>query len=158
MFIVLLVLVLAAAGVHIARMKERTGRRVGETLLLYLLVGYCGVPMLVVSGALLAAPDHVAGILGFPAGNPFQAFLGVAYLGISVLAVLTLRYRGTFLIAPALAWAIFFGGATAIHFVDFGQREALTHAGMLEIFASHGLISVLLVGALLASGLLKRTA
>ncbi|MFW6202419.1 MAG: DUF6790 family protein, partial [Gemmatimonadota bacterium] len=129
-------------------------RRVGELLLVYVLVGYCGIPMVGVSVATLAAPERVAEILGFPAGNPFQAFMGVAYLALSVLAVLTLRYRGRFLIAPAVGWAIFFAGATVIHVRHEIAGGTLTHGGVLAVFATHGLISVLLVGGLVVSGLL----
>lgn len=157
MFGYLLVAVLVAASVHVTRTGERTRRRVGEIALLYLLVGYCGVPMLVVSVATLAMPDRVADMLGFPAGNPFQAFAGVSFLAMSLVSLLTLRYRRAFLIAPAVSWAVFFAGATFVHLRDFGARGELTHGGMLTIFASHGLISVLLVAALLASGLLEES-
>lgn len=156
MFLFLLAAVLVAASVRIARMRDRSSRRVGEVGLLYVLVGYCGLPMLAVSVGILVWPDRVADILDFPAGNPFQEFLGYAYLGMSILSVLALRYRGTFLIGPALCWAVFFAGATFVHLKDYGERGVLTHHGALAIFASHGLISVLLIVALLASGLLRQ--
>ncbi len=158
MFVFLLGGLLAAASVHIALMKERTLRRVGELALLYVLVGYCGVPMLILSVGNLMRPDQAAHYLGFPAGNPFQDFLGVAYLGMSLLSIMALWYRRTFLIGPAVLWAVFFVGATLIHMKDFGERGALTHGSMLAIFASHGLISVLLAAALIASGVLQETA
>jgi uncharacterized membrane protein len=156
MFVALLVVLLVAAAVHITQLKERTPRRGGEIMLLYLLVGYCGIPMLLVSVAMLVWPAHVAAHLGFPAGNPFQAFLAVAYLGMSLLSVLTLRYRGAFVIGPAIIWTVFFAGATVIHLRDFHHRGALTHGGVLVIFTTHGLIAVLLAGALLMSGLLTK--
>lgn len=155
MFAYLLVGLLAAAAVHIARSEDRTSRRIGELGLLYLLVGYCGVPMLGVSAGVLWRPDRAAEMLGFAAGNPFQGFLGYAFLGMSVMAILSLRYRGTYLIAPAITWAVFFAGATAVHLRDYAARGALTHHGLLEIFVAHGLISILLVAALLASGVAK---
>ena len=156
MFVALLVILLAAAAVHVTRLEERTLRRGGEIMLLYLLVGYCGIPMVFVSVATLVWPGHVAAHLGFPAGNPFEAFLGVAYLGMSLLSVLTLRYRGTFLIGPAIIWTVFFAGATGIHLRDFHHRGALTHGGALIIFTTHGLIAVLLAAALLMTGLLTK--
>lgn len=153
MFFYLLLVVLAAAAIHAARSADRSPERIGRLALLYILVGYCGVPMLAVSVATLAWPERVAGILGFPPGNPFQAFLGVAFLAMSLLSILALRYRRSFLIAPALCWAVFFAGATVIHLRDFAGRDALTHGGILHIFGSHGLISILLIAALWLSGL-----
>lgn len=152
MFLILLAGVLVAAAIHVARMNDRSVGRIGEVVLLYVLIGYCGVPMLVMSGALLIAPERVATGLGFPAGNPFQEFLGYAYLGMSLLAVLAVRYRGEFLVAPAVVWAVFFLGATGIHLRDAGGRGALTHGGLLAILLTHALISILLIGALWASG------
>ncbi len=158
MFLYLLLALLVGWSIHVARMKDRTPRRAGEVGLLYILVGYCGIPVLAVSVGSLARPDRAAAILGFPAGNPFQDFLGYALLGMSVLAVLVLRYRGTFLIAPAICWAVFFAGATAVHLNDFGEQGVLTHGSMVHVFASHGLISLLLAAALVVSGLLKKGA
>lgn len=152
MFIIILVGVLVAAAIHVARMEDRSVPRIGEVVLLYVLIGYCGVPMVFVSGATLIAPDRVAAILDFPADNPFQEFLGWAYLGMSLVAVLAVRYRGAYLVGPAVIWAVFFAGATTIHLRDLAARGTLTHGGLLAILATHGLISVLLVGALWASG------
>ena len=147
-----------AWSIHVARMKERTLRRAAEVGLLYILVGYCGIPIVAVTIGSLVWPDRAAEILGFPTGNPFQHFVSYALLGMAVLSLLGLRYRGTFLIGPAACWAIFFAGATAVHLSDFGEKGALTHGSMLHVFASHGLISLLLAAALLASGLLKERA
>ena len=155
MFLLLLAAVLVAASIHIARVGARTPRRIGEIGLLYLLVGYCGLPMLVVSVVNLVWPDHLAAHLGFTPGGRFQEFLGVAYLAMSVLAVLPLRYRGVFLIGPAVVWAIFFTGATVVHLHDYGARGVLTHHSVLLIFTTHGLIALLLAAALISSGLLK---
>lgn len=155
MFVYLLLAVLVGGALHIGLTQERTARRIGELGLLWVLVGYCGLPMLAVSLWTLSSPDRVADVLGFPPGNPFQEFLGVAYLGMSLLSVLALRYRGTYLIGPAVVWAVFFAGATFIHLKDYGSRGVVTHHDALFIFATHGLISVLLVAALLASGLFR---
>lgn len=156
MFVYLLLFLLVATAVHVARSRDRTAAGAGRIALLYILVGYCGVPMALVSVATLVWPERVADVLGFPAGNPFQDFLGVAFLSMSLLSLLGLRYRRSFLIAPTVCWAVFFIGATVIHMRDFAARGTLTHGGMLAIFASHGLISLLLIGALLMSGLHRR--
>ena len=155
MFHLLLIGVTIAAAIHVVRLPERTSERVAELVLLYLLIGYCGVPMAVVSGISLIHGPLVADVLGFPAGSPFQDFAGYALLGMSVLSLLAVRYRGTYLVGPAVVWAIFLAGATLVHATDYDARGALSHGSLLAIFASHGLIAVLLVGALLMSGAIR---
>ena len=98
------------------------------------------------------SPDQAAAMFGFPAGSPFQTFFGFAYLGMSLLSILALWYRGSYLLGPALMWYVFFAGATSIHLKDLGGKGTLTHGSMIEVFLTHGLISVLVAGALLASG------
>jgi hypothetical protein len=154
-FMLLLVGVLLAAGIHAASLKQRSTPKTAELFLLYVLVGYCGVPMLIFSVWTLFDPDKVAMHFDFPPGNPFQAFAGVAFLAMSLISLLALRYRRTFLIAPAVCWIVFFAGATWIHLKDYQLKGALTHGGALHVFATHGLISVLLAGALVMSGVLK---
>lgn len=156
MFTLLLAALLVAATIHSYRLEERTTARIGEIFLLYVLVGYCGVPMLAVSLGILAAPTWMAEML--PVGPPTAvvAFFGWAYLGMSVSAILALRYRGQYLIGPAVCWAIYFLGATAVHLHGPGADSHMSHGGLLVILANHGLVAVLLGVALLASGLLKR--
>lgn len=155
MFFLLLAGLLIAAAAHIARLEPRTRERAGEILLLWVLIGYCGLPMLGVSALTLLRPETVSSMLGLPAGNPFQTFLGWSYLGMSIVATLSIRYRGGYLIGPAIAWSVFFAGATFIHFGEVhGGR--LTHLGALVIFGSHGLVTVVLLTGLVASRLLSR--
>lgn len=158
LFATLLVLVVFAAGVHIVLSGERTARRGGRLLLVWLLVGYCGLPMLVVSASMLLAPERTAATFGFSAGGAVAAFLGWAYLAMSVLAVMTLRYRGSFVIGAAVCWAVFFAGATAIHIGEIGRTGGMSHGGLLGILFTHGFVSALLLGGLLASGLLREPA
>ena len=148
-FVFLLVLLLLGAGVHAAQSSERSMRRSAELFLLYLLVGYCGVPMLAVSIWVLTSPVRAAAGFGFTAEGPLLAFFGWAYLGMSLLAILSLVYRRTYLVAPVVVWAVYLGGATLVHLQESGGRG-------LEIFASHGLVAVLLLAALAASGAWKQ--
>lgn len=151
-FHLVLVLVLAAAGLHVARLSSRSSERVGETILIWVLVGYCGIPMIGFMGFGLMHPHELAELTGFDPGSPFQIFTTWALLGMGVAAALAFRFRGSYLMGPALAWAIFFLGATSIHLGQLGADDALSHTNMLLVFATHGLISVILLGALWASG------
>lgn len=149
-FVYLLVLLLLAATVHAVVMERRTPSRIAELGLLYLLVGYCGIPMLAVSIWVLVSPERAAAAFGFSAAGPLLGFFGWAYLGMSLLSLLAVRYRGSFLVAPVVCWAVYLGGATAVHLRG-------THGGgALEVFASHGLIALLLVAALLVTGAWRR--
>lgn len=155
MFLYLLLAVLLGAALHIGLGGDRSMRRAGELGLVWLLAGYCGIPMVVVSLLGLVHAHEVAHHLGFPADNPFQHFLTVAYLGMSVIAVLAIRFRGVYLLGPAVVWAIFFAGATFVHLSQPAGTGTVDHGNVLFVFATHGLISVLLVAGLLASGVLK---
>lgn len=152
MFFLLLAALLIAATVHVARLESRTRERAGEILLLWVLIGYCGLPMIGVSAFALLRPESVASMLGFPAGNPFQTFFGWSYLGMSLIATLSFRYRGPYLIGPAIAWSVFFAGATLTHLGEARASGDLTFGYALVIFGSHGLVTIVLLAGLAASG------
>jgi len=151
MFHLALFIVLAGAAVQVLRTTDRTTEKAGEAVLRWVLVGYCGVPMIGFMIFGLLRPDRMAQVTGFAAGSPFQTFTTWALLGMGVAAAFAARQRGVYLIGPALAWAVFFVGATSIHLRQYTAAGSLTHGAMLTIFATHGLISVVLVGALLMS-------
>lgn len=157
-FHLVLALVLIGATVQIVRASTRSSHRIGETILVWVLVGYCGIPMIGFMAFGLMHPGAMAGITGFEPGSPFQTFITWALLGMGVAATAALRFRGTYLIGPALAWAIFFIGATSIHLGQYDADGTLTHGSLLMIFVTHGLISVLLLGSLWASGVWKESA
>ncbi len=157
MFVLLLFGCVLAAAIHALRLRERTTERIGELVLLYVLVGYCGVPMVAVSVGILAAPERMAEMLPIGEPGPVVAFFGWAYLGMSLLPLLALRYRGTFLIAPVVCWGVYFAGATFVH-LHGGGGGAASHGGMLAVLATHGLVTVILAIGLFMSGLLGRSA
>jgi hypothetical protein len=155
-FVFVIAGLLLAAAIHAALRADRSPAKVAELGLLYLLVGYCGVPMLAVSLGALLNPQGAAAILGFTTG-PLLSFFAWAYLGMSIIALLSLRYRGTYLVAPVVVWAVYLLGATQVHLQGTTQAGGHLHAGPLEVFASHGLIAVLLLVALAVSGAWRRT-
>lgn len=155
MFVILLVLILVAACAHVAIMKSRSVQRVARVFLIYLLVGYCGIPMVLVALWCLMSPTSAASSLSFPPGGPFQQFFAVAYLGLAILSLLSPFFRQSYLIGPALGWAVFFTGATFIHVNDANAHGGMSHGGFVTVFLSHGLIALLLLIALAASGVWK---
>lgn len=155
-FHLILVLVLLAAAVQIARRSIRSVDGIGETVLVWVLVGYCGVPMIGFMIFGLVHPNELAEMTGFAPGSPFQTFAAWALLGMASAATLALRFRGSYLMGPALAWAVFFLGATAIHLRQYASAGALSHGMLAMILATHGLVSVILLSALWASGVWRK--
>lgn len=155
-FHLFLALVVVGAAAHIARLSARTADRVGETLLVWVLVGYCGLPMLGFMAFGLVHPHELAEMAGFEPSSPFQSFTTWALLGMGLAATLAFRYRGAYLLGPALAWAVFFVGATGIHIGEYGGVAAMSQGALLTIVSTHGLISVLLLGGLWASGVWRK--
>ncbi len=115
-FIILFVLSFVVAGVHIYRDKQpRTGGRVAEILLLWLLVMNTGLGGIYAFSGHLFAANEVAESIGWPTGNPFQTEVAVANLAIGTLGILSYWIRGNFWTAAVIATSIWLLGAAAIH-------------------------------------------
>lgn len=153
MFGWLMAAILVGVAVHVARLPERTRPRVGEVVLVWVLAGYCGLPMVAVAVGILAAPARTAVLLGFPTEDAFQGFLGWAYLGMAVAATLALRWRGAFLRGPAITWSVFFLGASFIHIHQL--QPGHFHGGVSAfgaVLLTHTLVPVLLIAGLALGG------
>ena len=157
MFFALLVLLLFAWAVHARRIPGRPGAR-GELLLRYVLIGYCGIPMVIVAILFLVHPHEGAEVLGLEPDHPFGLFLGWAYLGMALMAASALRFTGAYLVGPAITWSVFFAGATTVHLQMGGGATAMGHGELLMVLGAHALVSALLVAGLWTSGLTAGTA
>ena len=158
MFFWMLVLSVVLAAFHAYRSQDRTRVRVGELLLVYVLVLYCGVPMVAVSLGVLVAPERMATMLPIGPPSPLVSFFGWAYLGMSVIAVMTLRYRGGFLAAAAIVWAVYFAGANLVHLQGGATHGTPTsHAAALMVFATHGIVPVLLLAGMVLGKPLRQS-
>ena len=115
-FIILFVLSFVVAGVHVLLDKQpRTGRRVTEILLIWILVINTGLGGLYAFSGHTFAADEVAASIGWPAGNPFQTEVAVANLAIATLGILSYWIRGNFWTAAVIATSVWLLGAAAIH-------------------------------------------
>ncbi len=116
LFLIFFVLSFIVAGLHIYRDKQpRTGKRIAEIVLLWLLVintGFGGIWAFM--GHTFAA-DEVAASIGWPAGNPFQTEVAVANLAIGILGILCYWFRDNFWTAAVIATSVWLLGAAAIH-------------------------------------------
>jgi hypothetical protein len=119
LFLVCFVLALVLGAVQLYRDSEpRTGQRVAETFLRWLLVVVVGVASVLtfVGDAFFA--DKMAASLGWPAGNPFQTLAAVANLSIGVLGILCYWKRGDFWLATVIAFSVWWPGAAFVHIKD----------------------------------------
>jgi hypothetical protein len=150
LFLIFFVLSLIVAAVHIYRDKQpRTGKRVAEILLLWLLViniGFGGIWAFM--GHTFAA-DDVARSIGWPTGNPFQTEVAVANLAIGTLGILSYWIRGNFWTAAVIATSIWLLGAAAIHVVEI-VNEGNYNPGNAGLIFYMDIISPLLLIVLLA--------
>lgn len=142
MFTLLLFGLVLAALIHA---RQRPTRDRHELILVYVLAGYCGFAMVVVSIWGMIEPPFAAGLVGAEPGNPFQEFFLVAYLGMSVMATLSIWVRGTFLLANVICWSIYWAGATGIHLVDYAEAGELSFKMAMTILGAHALAPLILV-------------
>ncbi len=149
-FIVLFVLSFVVAGVHIFRDKQpRTGGRVAEILLLWLLVINTGFGGLYAFMGHTFAANEVAESIGWPAGNPFQTEVAVANLAIAALGILSYWIRGNFWTAAVVATSIWLLGAATIHVVEI-VNEGNYNPGNAGVVFYMDIIGPLLLISLLA--------
>ena len=152
MGLIFLLAVLGVASLHALITKTRTSQRWIELLLVYLLVGYCGLFVFGVSIFGLVDGEQLAKTFGFSTGGPFLQFLCFSFLGMATIAIFSIWFRGQYLIAPTVCWSIFWLGATYVHLANaFTAKGYITFHFVLFVFFSHGIVALLLLGLLLAS-------
>lgn len=94
---------------------------------------------------MIAAPERAAAWLDAEPGNPFQAFAGVLYLAMALMAVLGAFFRGVYLVAPVFTWAFYFLAATVVHLSQYHHAGDLgAHAGV-AIVTEHALPALLAI-------------
>lgn len=146
MFVILLLMLIAAGTLHARLTGPRTARRTAECILVYVLAGYCGFAQVIVGGATFVSPDLVAHLARVADVGETLPWFGSMYVGAALAALLAVRLRGDYLIGPVIVWAAFFAGATWAHLhTEAVHGRAPGLHGSLWIFASHGLVSVTLL-------------
>ena len=145
----LIVVLLIAAVVHARVRYPATPGAMAEMLLIYVLVGYCGVQQIVMGAAILLTSGRVLLHFGFqPGSQPTFVWDSFLLFGGGIIAMLAIWKRDSYLLAPVLMWS----GATYAHIhLNSANGIPLTWESTAGIFATHGLISVLLISFYLAS-------
>jgi len=151
MSFILLVVLLGAGLFHGLKLKERTHSAVAEIMLVYVLVGYCGLYMISAGIFDLLASFQNGTIFPFSAGGAAQKFFDFALLGMATMAIFSVWFRGRYLVSPAVGWSIFWFGATYIHFADLYITGSLSWWTGVGIFSSHTLVAFVMLGLLFAS-------
>src|SRR5262249_5635729 len=117
--IVFFVIALVGAGIHLTLDKQpRTGKRIVEVILLWVLVICVGVNGLFAFYGHAFLADETARAIGWPTGSPFQFEIAITNLTLGILGILCIWIRGTFWYATGLAQAIFGLGAAYGHIVQ----------------------------------------
>ncbi len=149
----LIVILLIAAVVHARMRYPATAGAMAEMLLVYVLVGYCGVQETVMGAAILLTGGRVLFHFGFqPGSQPTFVWDSFLLFGGGTISILAIWKRDSYLLAPVLMWSVFFAGATYAHIqLNRANGYPPTWVSTAGIFATHGLISVLLISFYLAS-------
>ncbi len=127
-----IIVILTALAVAMVRLfvskKPRSGRRVAELCLLYVLMVGVGIGGPFGAMGRLFAADEVAEQLGWTTGNPFQNEVDLFNLAFGVLGVCCVWFRGQWWHAVTLGWTIFAVGAAGLHLHEMsgsGANESL---------------------------------
>ena len=154
MWMSLLTLLLVAGVYHAAQTRSRGWGGRAEILLVYVLVGYCGISQIGMGiAALVASPDWLAAIMPRAAtGGALITWAAFMWIGMGVVATLSIWLRGVYLVGPVVGWSIFWIGATYAHMArDFDAANAPGLAAIFGIFMMHSFVGFLLLGCGLAS-------
>jgi len=110
------ILSLIVAAVHLYRDSQpRTGRRIAEVFLLWLLVIDVGIGGVFGFIGHTVFADQAAASIGWPAGNPFQTEVAIANLTLGTLGILCYWLRDNFWTATVIATSVFLLGAAVGH-------------------------------------------
>jgi hypothetical protein len=157
MFLIFFVLSFVVAGLHLYRDKQpRTGRRIAEILLLWLLVINVGLGGIWAFIGHTVFAEQVAESIGWPADNPFQTEVAVANLAIGTLGILCYWIRGNFWTAAVIATSIWLLGAAAIHVVEMRTAGNYNPGNAGLIFYTDIIGPLLLIALLVYTGLYKQ--
>jgi hypothetical protein len=102
--------------------------------------------------AILLTGGRVLVHFGFQPGQPTFVWDSFLLIGGGITSMLAIWKRDSYLLAPVLMWSVFFAGATYAHILlNRTNGFPPTFQSTVGIFATHGLISILLISFYLAS-------
>lgn len=152
MWLVMLGGLLIAATMHGFTKGPRSLARFAELALVYIVAVYCGIAQVVFGTVALIHGSHVARHMGVPFNAGVMTWLASFMIGFGIVGALSIWLRGNYLIAPVIGWAVFFVGGTFAHLqTHIAAGHPISMAFFLATFATHALVSILLVTLWLAA-------
>lgn len=129
LWVYILVGLLVGATTH-SFATARGGRRsrAVELFLVYLLAGYYGGAMILAGVVQLLNPEAIARLKGWPASAPMQTLYAFALFGLGVSAILSVWWRGKYLLAPAISGSVLLFGGAYVHGSEILARGAFSLA------------------------------
>ncbi len=110
-----------------------TSARAVELFVVYLIAGYYGVCMLYSALIHLTHGEAIATYKGWPVGNPIQTLYAFALIGVGVSALLVIPFRGTYMLAPAIAGSLLSLGGIYVHGCEMIARGFAAGRDLPEI-------------------------
>ena len=121
---IFLIVLLGIGFYHGLYIQKRTGAPIANTMLVYVISGYCGAYMMIAGVMDLFASFRGETIFPFINSSvAFQQFFDFSFLGMATMAIASAWFRGRFLVVPVAGWSVFWIGATYIHFTTLSLRQ-----------------------------------
>ncbi len=147
LFIFFFIVSLIVAAVHLYRDKEpRTGARIVQIFLLWILVIDIGIGLAFGFIGHTVFADRTAASIGWPAGNPFQTEVAIANLAFGTLGILCYWFRGQFWTATVIGASVWLLGDAVGHIYQIivAQNYAPNNAGAALFFQAIGVPLILI--------------
>lgn len=126
--LILFVLALVAAIMHLLISRPAvTATRTIEVLLSYIIPLNIGVGSLIAFVGHAFYGPHIADLIGWPPGNPFQSEVAAANLALGVAGLIGIWWRQGFWLATSLIGALFAFGAAYVHFLEKSQGDTASY-------------------------------
>ena len=116
-WIIGIVVTILGVAINLILAQPTTTSGLAEISLVWLLGVFYGMFTLVSGLQHLLRSEKIAEYIGWTS-NGFQKELGWASVGLGIAGMLSVLFRGTYFIAPAIVGAIFYFGAALVHAQD----------------------------------------
>lgn len=143
--LILLVCAFVGSGIHLLVKNNWNREQIAEVFLGYLLFFSVGIMCLIGFYAHIFMTDHVAQMIGWTQGSPFQLEVGSANLAFGILGILCYFYRELFWLATGLGFSIFVLGALAVHLVEYAKGNNAPFNIGLFVWVNDLLVPVLII-------------
>ena len=134
---------------HISRLKKRTSAKVIETLLVYFVVFNIAVQGIFAGFFQAFRGPQTAAEIGFTY-SPFEWEIAFSNIGLGVAALMSIFWRGRYILGPVIASTIFIYAAAYGHFVQAAKGDVSPYNGGIFLWAGDIIIpTIILILAIL---------